>query len=125
MILDTNALSAWCDGDDSLLAVLPSDRPLFLPVIVLGEYRFGIKAARDGKIRETWLDSVEEAITVLDADSTTARRYADVREELRLAKTPIPENDVWIAALARQHDLPLLSRDGHFDWVGGLRRVGW
>ena len=52
MILDTNALSAWCDGDDSLLAVLPSDRPLFLPVIVLGEYRFGIKAARDGKIQE-------------------------------------------------------------------------
>ena len=125
MILDTNALSAWCDGDDSLLAVLPSDRPLFLPVIVLGEYRFGIKAARDGKIREKWLDSVEHAITVLDADSTTARRYADMREELRLAKTPIPENDVWIAALARQHDLPLLSRDAHFDCVSGLQRAGW
>ena len=63
--------------------------------------------------------------TVLDADTTTARRYADVREELRLAKTPIPENDVWIAALARQHDLPLLSRDGHFDCVSGLRRANW
>ncbi len=125
MILDTNALSAWCDDDQPLLAVFPSDRPLFLPVIVLGEYRFGIKAARDRKAREKWLDRVEASVTVLDADSATARRYADVREELRLAKTSIPENDVWIAALARQHDQPLLSRDAHFDRVGGLRRVGW
>ncbi len=98
MILDTNALPAWCDGDDSLLAVFPADLPLFLPVIVLGEYRFGIKAAREGKTRKKWLDAVEKAITVLDADSITASRYADVREELSLAKTPIPENDVWIAA---------------------------
>ncbi len=125
MILDTNALSAWCDDDDALLAVFPSDRPLFLPVIVLGEYHFGIKAARDRKVREKWLGLVEASVTVLDADSITARHYADVREELRLAKTPIPENDVWIAALAHQHDQPLLSRDTHFDRVVGLRRVGW
>ena len=125
MILDTNALSAWCDDDQALLAVLPSDRPLFLPVIVLGEYRFGIKAARDRKVREKWLNDVEAAVTVLGADGTTAHHYADVREELRQAKTPIPENDVWIAALARQHALPLLSRDAHFDCVAGVRRIGW
>ncbi len=62
MILDTNAISAWCDGDAALLAVLPADRPLFLPAIVLGEYRFGIKVARDRKIRETWLGEVESAV---------------------------------------------------------------
>ena len=69
MILDTNAISAWCDGDGGLLAVLPADRPLFLPVIVLGEYRFGIKVARDRKTREAWLDTVESAVTVLDVNS--------------------------------------------------------
>jgi tRNA(fMet)-specific endonuclease VapC len=90
VILDTNALSAWCDGNDGLLAVFPSDRPLFLPTIVLGEYRFGIKAARDRQTREKWLEAVEKAVTILDVDSATACRYADVREELRLAKTPIP-----------------------------------
>ncbi len=125
MILDTNAISAWCDGDGGLLAVLPADRPLFLPVIVLGEYRFGIKAARDRKTREAWLDTVESAVTVLDVGSETARYYAEVREELRRAKTPIPENDLWIAALARQHDLPVITRDAHFDLVPGLRRIGW
>lgn len=125
MILDTNAISAWCDDDAALLAVLPSDRPLFLPAIVLGEYRFGIRVARDRKTREAWLEDVESAVTVLDVNSETARHYADVREELRKARTPIPENDLWIAALARQHDLPVITRDAHFDHVTDLRRVGW
>jgi len=125
VILDTNAISAWCDGDAALLAVLPADRPLFLPAIVLGEYRFGIKVARDRRTREAWLAEVESAVTVLDVNGETARHYADVREELRKARTPIPENDLWIAALARQHDLPVITRDAHFDRVSHLRRVGW
>ena len=125
MILDTNALSAWCDDDRTLLNALPSDRPLYLPVIVLGEYRFGIKAARDRKVREEWLNRMEASLPVLDADSGTARAYADVREELRRARTPIPENDLWIAALARQHGLPVVSRDAHFDEVADLQRLNW
>ena len=125
MILDTNAVSAWCDDDAALLAVLPTDRPLFIPAIVLGEYRFGIKVTRDRKIREAWLEDVEFDVTVLDVNSETARHYADVREQLRKARTPIPENDLWIAALARQHELPVITRDGHFKNVADLRRVGW
>ena len=125
MILDTNAVSAWCDDDAALLAMLPTDRPLFIPAIVLGEYRFGIKVTRDRRIREAWLEKVESAVTVLDVNSETARHYADVREELRRARTPIPENDLWIAALARQHELPVITRDAHFDHVTDLRRVGW
>jgi tRNA(fMet)-specific endonuclease VapC len=62
-------------------------------------------------------------LVAVDAD--TAGQYADIREELRTAATPIPENDIWIAALCRQHQLPLASRDGHFDKVRGLKRVGW
>ena len=96
-----------------------------MPVIVLGEYRFGLRSTRDRKVREKWLDSVERAVTVLHVDNVTAIRYADVRQELMQARTPIPENDVWIAALVRQYDLPLLSRDTHFDRVAGLKRIGW
>jgi predicted nucleic acid-binding protein len=48
-----------------------------------------------------------------------------LREELRLTGCPIPENDVWIAALARQHDLPVVTCDDHFDHVSGLRRLSW
>ncbi len=125
MILDTNAISAWCDGDTALLAALPADRPLFLPAIVLGESRFGIKVTRDRKVHEAWLEEVESTVTVLDVNSETARHYADVREQLRKARTPIPENDLWSAALARQHELPVITRDAHFDHVTNLRRVCW
>lgn len=51
--------------------------------------------------------------------------YADVRMELKKAGTPIPANDVWIAALARQHGMPILSRDRHFDKVRGIARQDW
>jgi predicted nucleic acid-binding protein len=59
------------------------DRPLFLPAIALGEYRFGIRAARDRKVREEWLVQVEAAVIVLEVNAETARFYAEVRDELR------------------------------------------
>ena len=58
-------------------------------------------------------------------DSATAHLYADIRHELKTAGHPIPENDIWIAALARQHRLPIISRDTHFDAVSGIQRIGW
>ena len=63
--------------------------------------------------------------TVLDIGIETARQYASIRLELRIAGKPIPANDVWIAALSRQHALPVMSRDTHFDLVAGLRRRTW
>ena len=55
----------------------------------------------------------------------TASAYADIRLSLKAAGTPIPVNDTWIAALARQHQLPVLSRDTHFDAVENLERISW
>ena len=74
---------------------------------------------------EQWISHVLRTFRVLDIGVETAAKYAQVRMELKRAGTPIPSNDVWIAALCRQHSLPLLSRDSHFEWVKGLRRVGW
>ena len=68
---------------------------------------------------------MKAACAVVAVDADTADRYADIREELRIAATPIPENDLWITALCRQHHLALASRDGHFDKVRGLKRVEW
>jgi predicted nucleic acid-binding protein len=62
---------------------------------------------------------------VLAVDHVTAARYATIRQALRERGRPIPSNDAWIAALALQHGLPLLSRDTHFDVVPGVHRVGW
>ena len=55
----------------------------------------------------------------------TARAYAEIRLQLKRSATPIPANDTWIAALARQHALPVLSNDTHFDAVAGIERIGF
>jgi tRNA(fMet)-specific endonuclease VapC len=106
-------------------ALQQTNDDIHLPVIVLGEYRYGLKSSRLRVARESWLDELESTAIVLTITSETSRIYADIRHELRLAGQPIPENDLWIAALARQHGLPVLTNDAHFDQVSGLGRVGW
>ena len=124
-MLDTNALSAWADADTALLRVLPKDRLWQLPVVALGEFLFGIRQSRDRAKLERWIEEVKATCALVAVDANTANHYADIREELRPAAKPIPENDIWIAALCRQHDLAVVSRDGHFDKVRHLKRVTW
>ena len=124
-MLDTNALSAWADADAALLRVLPKDRLWHLPVVVLGEFLFGIRRSRERTKLEQWIEEVRATCALVAVDADTAGHYADIREELRAAAAPIPENDLWIAALCRQHQLALASCDGHFDRLRGLERVAW
>ncbi len=125
MILDTNAVSALFAGDPELGAVLAHSERHHLPVVVIGEYRYGLMRSRLRTQLEALLEALVRESVVLDVDRMTARCYAEVREELRRGGTPIPENDIWIAALARQHGEPVASRDEHFDVVPRVQRVSW
>ena len=125
MILDTNAVSALFVGDPALGEVLAGDQRHHLPVIVIGEYRYGLLGSRHRARLEDLLRILIRESLILQVDETTAEVYAQVRDELRQNGRPIPENDLWIAALARQHRQPVVSRDGHFDDVPGLRRLSW
>ncbi len=125
MILDTNGLFALADGESTLEPILREAAEVALPVIVLGEFRYGVRQSRDRQRYEQWLTESLGNFRILDVDETTAASYATVRMELKKAGTPIPSNDVWIAALCRQHSLFLLSRDRHFDLVVGIRRIDW
>lgn len=125
MILDTNAVSALFAGAEGIESVLQGEDQHHLPTVVLGEYRYGLLRSRHREHLARLLDTLASASRVLTVDAVTADRYATVRDELRRQGTPIPENDVWIAALARQHALPVVSRDRHFDHVKGLERRDW
>ena len=125
MILDTNALSAAADGDPALISILFRADQVAIPVIVLGEYRYGISQSRHRSSYEDWLTALLNDCTVLDVGEPTTHHYAEIVLELKRKGKPIPTNDVWIAALCRQHELPLLSRDRHFDLVAGTKRVAW
>ena len=125
MILDTNAVSSLLAGDLSLGEVLAGDSRHHLPVIVIGEYRFGLLESRHRAYLQSLLEVLLRESIVLPIDETTAEIYSEVRQELRRKGRPIPGNDVWIAALARQYQQPVVSRDAHFDHVSDLRRVPW
>ena len=125
MILDTNGLSALAEGEPGLEPLLRRAAQVAIPVIVLGEYRYGISQSRNQLHYEQWLAEYLPSFRILDVDERTAISYSAVRRELKKAGTPIPSNDVWIAALCRQHALPLLTRDRHFDAVSGITRLDW
>ncbi len=125
MILDTNALSAAADEDPALVRTLTQANQLVLPVVVLGEYRYGIAQSRHRVRYARWLDDLIADSRVLDVTEATTHHYAAINVRLRRLGKPIPTNDVWIAALCRQHSLPVLSRDRHFDLVPGIQRVDW
>lgn len=125
MILDTNALSAFIDGEPAVGARLSAEIQVAIPVIVLGEFRYGISASRHRDKYERWLADHLFEFEILSVTESTTLTYARVRASLKKLGRPIPANDAWIAALALQHRLPVMSRDEHFDAVPGLRREAW
>ncbi len=125
MILDTNALSAWADGDEAVKPALLSATKVVVPAVALGEFDFGIRQSRHHKRYADWLLHSLRHAEIAAVDEVTAKHYGEIRLALKKAGTPIPVNDTWIAALAVQLELPVLSRDTHFDAVKQIRRIAW
>lgn len=125
LVVDTNALSAWLDGDPGIAKPLDGASTLLLSPVALGEYRFGLLASRQRTAYEVKLQQLEQRFGVLVVGESTAVFYAEIRSKLKANGTPIPWHDVWIAAQALQHKARILSNDRHFDLVEGIDRVGW
>jgi len=117
ILIDTNCYRDFCEGDETALDVIQRARTVAMPFIVLAELRAGFLcgtlARRNEQTLTRFLNS--ERVSILLADEDTTHHFARVFAQLRLQGTPMPVNDIWIAALAIQHDLLLFSRDSHFD----------
>lgn len=125
MILDTNFISALADGDALALATLNRDE-VWVPAIVLGEYLAGLGHSKRRNEGLAWVaEYLDHEEVVLVITQTTAHHYANIWNELKVMGRPIPQNDLWIAALAREHQMPVVSQDTHFDHVPGITRIGW
>jgi tRNA(fMet)-specific endonuclease VapC len=98
---------------------------VLLPFVVLGELRAGFAHGRKPAENERTLRRflLTAGVTVLFADDQTTHHYADVYRQLRKQGTPIPTNDMWLAALVLQHNLALHARDRHFDHLPQIVRV--
>ena len=125
MIFDTVAMAALAERDEELMDIARGASIIHLPIIALGEYRFGIERSRHREKLTRWFSTVIDLHEVLYVDLETLDSYAKIRSELKEAGTPIPANDIWIASLALQYGLRVVSRDTHFDKVRGIQRISW
>ena len=129
LLLDTNAVIALFRDEPGAKSRLMGADEVFLPSIVLGELLYG--ALRSGRKEENAARCrrFAAANTILSCDEQTAEEYALIEDGLRRRGTPIPDNDVWISALALQHGLAVLTRDDHFGRVSelgsGLTAEAW
>ena len=125
LVIDTNVYGGFRQGLTSVVQILRSAHEIHLPLIVLAEllagFAAGTRVVRNRDELAQFMASPR--VHLLKPDEKTAHHYADVYAALRKIGAPIPTNDLWIAALARQHRLPLFSLDDHFAAVPGLTLV--
>lgn len=123
--LDTNRYVDLCKGIDETVELLEEAEEVLLPFVVLGELRagfnYGRRQAENERVLRRFL--LKDGVGVLFADDQTTHHYASVFRQLRKQGTPIPTNDMWVAALVLQHNLALHARDKHFDHLPQLVRV--
>ena len=123
--LDTNRYVDLCKGVEKTVALLEEAEAIMLPFVVLGELRAGFALGRREIENERTLRRflLKEGVRVLFAEDQTTHHYASVFRQLRKQGTPIPTNDMWLAALVLQHNLALHARDKHFDHLPQIVRV--
>lgn len=122
LLLDTNRLSDALAENDEVLDVLETAEAIHVPVVALGEIRAGFLAgsrATKNEARLVWFLS-QDGVSVAGIDAGVSHRYAALHAALRRRGTPVPTNDLWIAALAIETGLVLYTRDAHFARVPGL-----
>lgn len=125
LALDTNRYTDLCRGDASVVEAVERADEVWLPFIVLGELRAGFAVGTQGPGNEAVLGRflLKPGVGVLYAEEQTTHHYGAIYRQLRKQGTPIPTNDMWIAALVLQHSLVLCARDSHFDALPQLPRV--
>lgn len=121
--LDTNRLTDLFQGDAGLAESLAKCEEVWIPLFVIGEIKAGFYGGSQTSRNEALLRALlaKSTVAVLLPGRETAEHYARLFVQLKRAGTPIPDNDLWIAALALEHDLTLFTRDQHFQSVPQLQ----
>ncbi|MBI5244287.1 MAG: type II toxin-antitoxin system VapC family toxin [Elusimicrobia bacterium] len=126
VLLDTNAYAAFCSGDRRMLDILAGAEAVYLSVIVLGELHAGFRGSGRREENERILGEflAKPTVSSLLLTLDTAEIFGEIKDRLKRAGTPIPVNDLWLAAQAVETGSVLVSYDAHFRSVPGLRLCG-
>ena len=124
-LLDTNIVIALFAEDPSVQRQISNAAEIFIPATVIGELFFGAFKSGHSKANISRIEDFATSNTVLACDTATSKEYGRIKNLLHKKGHPIPENDVWIAAVAMEHGLIMVSRDEHFKKIDGLKREVW
>lgn len=125
VLLDSTVVIAYYRGDQALRPRFAESRIMYVPWVVLGELQFGAQRAQRPQQQ---LANIRDLLTFAGAlfpDESTTEHFGKIKADLFTMGKPIPDNDLWIAAIARQHGLPVATRDTHFSHVPGLQTLDW
>ena len=124
-LLDTNIIIALLNGERTVRSALEGAEKVFLSTIAVGELYFGAAKSGRPEANRTLVSEFLRDRTIVACDLAVAREYGRLKSVLKNQGTPLPENDIWIAATALCHALILVSRDQHFRAVTELVTVSW
>ncbi len=124
-LLDTNIVIALFANDVSVVEHLHKLENIFVPSIVLGELFYGASKSINAKANTERIENFANKVSTLSCDSETAKFYGAIKNHLKSIGKPIPENDIWIASIAKQHELTLITRDDHFKFVEEISTEMW
>ena len=125
-VLDSSVFIRSLRGDLAMSARIAGASQVYVPSIVLGELYYGAYGSPtrpDAAVAD--VEAIEKAVAVLISDAMTARIYARIKLDLKRRGLTMPDNDLWIAAIAIQYNVTLAAHDAHFDWISGLRIEQW
>lgn len=124
-LLDTVAASAFIRQNPDLLQALDPDSTVMMSIVSLGELRYGALKAGNPRRQMERVELLAQQVLLLDCTTRTAEHFATIRADLSRRGTPIPVNDIWIAATAMEWDVAVVSTDKHFDLIAGLTVIRW
>ena len=124
-ILDTNIIIRLFAEDVEILQKVDESEEIFVPSIVIGELCYGAFNSKKVKSNISKIEKLTSEVEILDCDYDTGMEYGEIKKELKDKGTPIPDNDIWIAAISRQYNIELVSRDEHFKDVENLKWIKW
>lgn len=125
LLLDTSVVIDLFAGDPAVKRVLAAAGEVFVSSIALGELFYGAERSSRREANRSQVESFASAVAVLPCDLETGRHYGRIKDDLRSRGRPLPENDIWIAAVASQYQLTLATRDEHFREIPGLALLAW
>jgi len=124
-LLDTNIIAAWLNGEVAIANKIDKAKEVHIPIIVVGELYYGALCSIHVNKNIRGIQNITNHYNVLFIDEETTLAYGNIKAALRKKGKPIPENDIWIAAIAQRYELIVATRDKHFNEIESVRIKSW